>query len=485
MNKTYFLNRGIPLSCLKAAAMMTLFSLCILAAAPFFCVPKCQADWNPHVKGTLEQIYDSNIFLDPEGVKGRKSRSDFRTNFGAILGITNKTQYRSLDIEYAPTYSLFVKNGGESYLRHTAMLDLEQDIAEHLLFYAYEHFDYNQEPISLNQESTAVNFGRRKNINNESETGLTYQFGPEDNAKIFYYDNRLIYLNDSNRRYGHYGYTRGNDDSVEYGPGIEINYWLNVRNGLSLSYQWQRVDYEIQPSRRVDHVDAAYLYRWDPKTLARIDYIFDNVRSYGHLSPDYKIHQAQAGFERSLSPSLSLTIMAGFYHRSLSDEGFIAPNGIKFDHGSSKNDGFMGHTEVLYNREHWNVKFTADSGVRLEFNDYNNRGYTPYRSFGINANYDFTDRLHGFVIMAYTYESSPDTVQAIIKKDHRVETYHASCGMKYLIKKWLECKLTYAYNDQSETSLRQYPLGYNDHVVMFSVTAVYDWMKHETKNQEL
>ncbi len=454
--------------------------LSLVFACPF--TSKCRADWSPHVKGSVEQIYDSNIFLDPQGVKGRKSRSDFRTNLGTTIGLTNQTKYRVLSIDYSPTYSLFVKNGGESYLRHTARLDLVQDLDEHLFFYIQDHFDYNQEAQSLNQESTAVNYGREKNITNDSEMGLVYGFGPEDSVKIFYYDNRLIYLNDSNRSFERYNYV-GNDDSVEYGPGAEIEYWLNVRNGLSLSYQWQRIDYKIEPSKRVDHVDLGYLHRWSPKTLFRIDYIFDNVRSFGHLAPDYKIHQTQAGLERSISPSLSFSIMAGYYHRSMDEMDLKSPEDIKYNFDTSKNDGFMGHLEMQYEREHWSAKMTAESGVRLEFNDYNNRGYTPYRSIRIDMNYEFSYRLNGVAGIGYTYENSPDTATALLEKDHRVETYYASCSLTYLIKKWLQCKLSYTYNDQSETSLRQYELGYNDHVFLFNLTAFYDWMRHGGKSK--
>ncbi len=439
------------------------------------------ADWAPYVETTLEQIYDSNIFLDPEGYKGRESRSDFRTNIGATFGIRNQTRLRTLELEYTPTYSLFVKNGGESYLRHTAALNFLQHLSQHLFLYAKDNFDYNQEPSTSNYtlQSTAVNQGRRKNLRNAGEGGLEYQFGPEDYLRIYYIDNRLIYPDEStSRSKGKFGVS--NDDSVQYGPGAEIIHWINQRNGLDLIYEWQRVDYAVQPSRRIDHIDAGYSYRWSPYTTLRLDYIFDNVRNFGRLSPDFKIHQVQAGFEKIFSQSLSVNVMAGYYHRSMTKSKLEKITNVTPD--SSKNDGFMGHLDINYHRSHWHLNMSGESGVRLEFNDYNNRGYTPYRLINLNGSYDLTEKLQIFSSLSYTYESSPDTLRALVEKDHRTETYNASGGLKYLLLKWLTCTIEYNYNDQSETQLSKRDLvGYNDHVVLFRITAIYDWLRHKEK----
>ena len=448
---------------------------------------QCHADWAPHTSAALEQIYDSNIFLEPDGVSRHDSKSDFRTNISATLGISNETRLRSFTLEYTPTYSYFVKNSNESYLSHAADMTFTQNLTQHISIYMEDNFSYSEEPISQygDMESTSVNYDRRKNITNNGVGGLLYQFGYEDFLKIYYRDDRLIYTG-NNSKYDFNGHrVQGDDNSVAYGPGAEVTYWLNRRNGLDLIYEWQRIDYDIRESKRIDHVDAGYSYRWSPNTTLRVDYIFDDVRTDGHISPDYKIHQAQAGFERVFSKSLTLDLMAGYYHRSMEKSQFEEKNQISTD--SSKNDGFMGRFEMNYNRSHWHVGIAGESGVRLEFNDYNNRGYTPYRLVTMDGQYDFTERLNAFARLSYTYETSPDTLRAAVKKDYRTETYNASTGIKYLLLEWLTCSLEYNYNDQSETQISdKYGAGYNDHVVMFRLNAIYDWLKHkETSKPEL
>jgi len=444
----------------------------------------CLADWVPYTRATLEQIYDSNIFLESEGEHGHDSKSDFRTNITPTIGIRNESQFRLFSLEYSPSYSWFAKNHHESYMRHTAAFDFNQDLSSRLSIYANDSFDYNEEPQEEPGEetSTAVNYGRRKNIRNSGEGGIIYQFGQENILRFYYYDNRLIYPSDSGYDYEG-GELSSSDDSVEYSPGAEIIYWLNQRNGMDFLYEWQRVDYEIRESRRIDHLDMGYTYRWSPHTTLRIDYILDNVRNYGRLSPDYKIHQAQAGFERIFSPSFTLSMFGGFYHRSMEDSQLEEETGL--DIGSSHNNGFMGHMDVGYTRSHWSITAAAEGGIRLEFADYNNRGFTPYREFSIDGRYDFTERLHGTLSLSYTHEMSPDTLMALVEGDHRTETYNISAGLKYLLLEWLTCSFEYDYNDQSETQFSDMtPTGYNDHVFMLRLSATYDWLKHEKRTKQ-
>ena len=441
------------------------------------------ADWVPYTRATLEQIYDSNIFLESEGEHRHDSKSDFRTNISPTMGIRNETQFRVLSFEYTPTYSWFAKNHHESYLRHTAALDFNQAVSHRFSIYAHDSFDYNEEPYSEygEQQSTAVNYGRRKNIRNGGEGGVVYRFGPEDYFRFYYYDERLIYPNESD--YDLQGHRiEGSDDSVEYGPGAQLMYWINQRNGIDLLYEWQRVDYEIRNSRRIDHFDAGYSYRWSPHTTLRIDYILDNVRTYGRIAPDYKIHQAAAGFERIFSHSLEMTLLAGFYHRSMEDSRLEEET--QLDIGSSQNDGFMGHMEIRYTRSNWNVSVSGEGGVRLEFADYNNRGFTPYREISVDGRYDFSDRLHGSVSLSYTHEMSPDTIRALVEGDHRTETYNITTGLEYVMLEWLTCSAEYQYNDQSETQISDRNLtGYNDHVFTIRLTATYDWRQNEAQSE--
>ncbi len=428
------------------------------------------ADWVPYTRATLEQIYDSNIFLEPEGEHRHDSRSDFRTNISPTIGIRNETNLRLFSLDYNMTYSQFYKNSDQSYLGHNAALDYERHFSDRLLWYARDSVALSEEPESDTYDYTSVNYGRRRNLTNTGETGIEYHYGPENLLRLFYSDSRLIYLNshDNGNQHG-LGRGYGSDDSVTYGPGLEASYWFNQKNGVLLNYTWERTDYEVSYSEKRDHLDLGYQHRWSPHTTLRADFILDYVDTYDPLLFDYKVYQATVGFMRIFSPMLEIDIYSGFYYRPSGDQ----PDYIS----SSDNTGYSGGMDVIYTQQHWNLRLSGEAGIRMEYGDYNNRGYTPYRSMSLDFTHDLTDRLHYYANISYDYEKSPDTGLAIIAGENRRETYNTTVGIEYLFLSWLTGTAEYQYNDESATQVSDEHLaGYNDHRFMLRLSATYDWL---------
>ena len=425
--------------------------------------------WIPFVRATVEQLYDSNIFLDPDGFhRSGANKSDFRTNFIPAIGIRNETQTQTVSAEYVFNYSYFVNNSDQNYVGHTGNFDYERYIYEHLKFYLHDSVSVSEEPRTDTYEYVTVNYGRRRNLTNNGEAGLEYAFGPENSLKIHYSDNRLDYLS-SGRGKAETAARLGSDDSVTYGPGLVLSYWLNIQNGLSISYDWERTDYKIRYSERRDHLDLGYTYRFSPHSSIRCDFILDYIDSKDPLLFDYKIYQATVGFAKVFSPSWSLDIYGGFYYRPSGD----IPDWID----SSDNEGFSGGFTLIYTQEVWHVSLIGEAGARVEYGDYNNRGYTPYRSLSVEFAYQLSDRLQAYINGSYDYENSPDTFQALSEGENRRETYDIASGLEYKFLPWLRGRAEYEYSEESASEYsNELPAGYKDHRCILSLTAEYDWL---------
>ncbi len=427
------------------------------------------ADWIPYVRASIEQIYDSNIFLDPEGYhRPGANKSDFRTNMSPTIGLRNETGTQTFSAEYVFNYSYFVNNSDQDYAGHRGNFDFERQLSEHLSWYVHDSLAVTEEPRTDTYDYVTVNYGRRKNLTNDGETGIKYVFGPEDSFQFHYSDSRLDYLNDRGSR-NELEARLGSDDSVTYGPGFELQYWFNVHHGLNIAYDWERTDYKTRPSERRDHLDAGYTYRFSPHTSVRLDFILDYVDTKDPLLFDYKIYEATVGFSKVFSHALSLDLYGGFYYRPSGD----VPDLVD----SSDNEGFSGGFDLTYRQEVWHVTLRGEAGARIEYGDYNNRGYTPYRTFSIDLDYQFTSRLRGYATGSYDYEKAPDTVVAVVTGENRTETYDATAGLEYEILPWLHSKAEYGYSEQSATDLSGHlPTGYKDHRCLLSLTANYDWL---------
>ncbi|NPA95735.1 MAG: hypothetical protein GXO58_09960 [Thermodesulfobacteria bacterium] len=432
-------------------------------------IPRAWAGWIPYVRASIEELYDSNIFLDPDGYhRPGTNKSDFRTNISSGIGIRHESQVQTISGEYVFNYSFFANNSDQNYAGHTGHLDIDRELSEHLKWYLKESLSVSEEPRTDSYDYVTVNYGRRRNLNNDVKTGLDYAFGPEDSVKIYYSDRRLDYLSGGGS--GEDPRARlGSDDSVTYGPGLEITYWFDIHNGVILTYDWTRTDYDVRASERRDHLTTSYIYRFSPHTSVYLNFGLDYLDTKDPLLFDYKIYQTTVGVNKIFSPSVALEVYGGFYYRPSGD--------VPSEFDSSDNKGFSGGLILTYTQEVWHLTLKGDAGARIEYGDYNNRGYTPYRAVSLDFVYTFNPRLDGFIKAAYHYEKSPDTTIALVAGENRRETYDFSTGLDYKILPWLSAKSYYKYSEESSTSVKgQIPSGYKDHIFSILLSASYDWL---------
>ena len=450
----------------------------VLLVAEFLFLKSVFADWIPYVRGTVTNEYDSNIFLDPQrkDYEGN-SAGDYRLTITPTIGLRNETEHQQFSGEYSPVFNYFHEHSDQNYLGHNLSLSYNRALTEHLSFFVTEGLIYSEEPEERSytdyeysdRDPNARMNTRSSHLDTTTTAGFSYQFGPEDFFRFTYVDARINYTG-SNDGPDDGGY-RENDDSVAYGPDIDLTYWITRRHGLNFSYGWRRYDYEYDYSRKTQDIAFVYTYRYSQHTSLNLNYSIEFVQEYGPGGFDYHIHRMTAGFEKEFSPSWSMSASAGFWSRSdVDDNGAMDYVGYTSD---SEDSGFMGSLGLTYTHDRFHSSVAMEAGSRTAFNDYENRGFTEYRSISLSISYDLTERMSMFGSASYYYDLTPEMEGS---HDDRTETYRVSTGLNYLILPWLTSTLEYQYNESSETELDDRPAGYEQHIVMFTLTATYEWL---------
>ncbi len=449
-----------------------IFCFCLFLFALQALLPRAShSDWIPFVSTTVGGEYDSNIYLDPE----RKdpdgdSAADFRTTITPTIGIRNEQEHFSFSGEYAPTVNLFMEHSDQDYISHNLGVSMEKALTQHLNFFIDESALYTEEPEQRygdrerreHADPNARLRERTSHWDNTISTGFRYQFGPEDTVSLRYNDSRINYSS---------GNGEENDDSVEYGPEIELSYWFNQQHGITAHYSWRRYDYEIDNSRKTQEGGFRYHYRYSPHLTLFLNYSLEFAQEYGEKGRDYYINRCTAGFDKQFSPSWRLSMNGGFWNRSDTDSDIQE---LTWGGWDSSDSGFTGSLtlEYTYDRLHWTV--TGEAGTMTAFNDYENRGFTEFRSISTSISYQLRERINAFASASYYHDLTPGGTED--GDDLRTETYRFSAGASYLILPWLTSAIEYQYNESSETETDDYPAGYQQHVIMLNFTARHEWL---------
>ena len=434
------------------------------------------ANWVAFVKGSVEQFYDSNIFLDPDDFhRPGANKSDFRTNLVPGFGIRNEGKRQNLSLEYDLFCSFFYNNSDQNYVGHMVDFNFERFLTEHIRFYMKDYVSVSEEPESATYDYVTVNYGRKKNLTNSGEGGIEFLMRGDSSLTFYYLDNRLYYLDDNDYPRSIHGNRLGYDDSVTYGPGTHLIYWFTKSHGIDVTYEWKRVDYDYKKSERRDYLDFYYKYRTSEDNVFYGNFIYDYVDLKTPYLSDYQIYRILVGLERKFSREWSAEFFGGYYYRTFNDDKVKVGDLIE---DTSDDDGFVGGGSITYNQERWQLQLKGEYGLRIQYGDYNNRGFTRFRNIELNFDYNITDRLHSFISLFYEHEEYPNSLAEVFLGDRRREFYDALVGVEYLFLPWLSGKLQYEYSKESASRIRfDIPVGYTDHIGFIGLYANYDLLK--------
>ena len=270
------------------------------------------ADWRFLPALSLEESYDSNIYLDPD-----HETSDFITRLLPELRVEDVTATRTFAASYTMSLNNYSRHSDNNYIGHGGELSWDQQLSRNLSWHIRDVYYRSEEPLEENPDYTGVRRTRNEYSRNTVDTGFTYQFGAADSVTVSYYDNRL----------------RNTDsdisDDVQYGPSLGLEYWLSHSHGLALGYSWNRIDYkDDDPSEETNDFNLGYRWRQSQHTMLLLDYgllLFSSKAStseeddYGD-EDDYNVHSVSAGFEHAFNPAYSLSGSLGSYFYEPKDD---------------------------------------------------------------------------------------------------------------------------------------------------------------------
>ena len=203
-------------------------------------------------------------------------------------------------------------------------------------------------------------------LRNVVEPSVEYHFGRENLFSVLYRNN--IYQN-QNPLF---------EDSQENTVNPRVNYWFNIRNGITLEYILTFGHFETSPNLISNGARARYTYRFDPRLSLFGEYFF--VRE-GFENPgvDYDVHNPSLGVEYKFSPTLAGTAQGGYYWQ--------IP-----DQGSTTRGPFF-HLSLTQRAERTTYTVSGQGGYTQDYFTAQNLGFAKYYSVYGTISHRLTERM--------------------------------------------------------------------------------------------
>ena len=413
--------------------------VCILCVAATLFSVNSQADWRLLPGIDLEERYDSNIYLRPN-----HETSDFITELGLSIGVEEVSASRTFGAHYTMGIVNFRRHSDDDYVGHTADLSWDQQLTRNLSWHISDTYYQTEEPLEEDRDIVSLRDTRNRYSRNAVDTGFTYQFGEEDRVTVSYLDSRLQNTDPEV------------EDSLEYGPGLEFEYWLTRRHGITLNYSWRRTEYENDPAVRIQDMGFGYNWRWSPHTTLHLDYGLELFYAKDPADEDYRVHDVSGGFDHDFGPSWTLSGTLGYYYRDPVD----SPSEDGVSYGLTLGRSFPRGTVTL----------SGSGGYRLEYTDADRRGFTEYRGVSLSAGYSVSPRTELYLTSSYTHEDSDDPGDG--EDDTRDDSWDVSVGTSYQILPWLSGALECTQRERTSSEEED---EYRDSLILLRLSAIYEW----------
>lgn len=388
-----------------------------------------------------EESFDSNIYLHPD-----HETSDLITTLTPGFTVEDATATRTLAANYSLALITFSRHTGENYVGHSAGLSWDQQLSRAFSWHLRDTFYRTTEPREPGEPGedgrvdTSVRETRNEYYRNTAEAGLSYQFGREDRLSLLYSDSRL--QNQDPRV----------EDTLEYGPGVEVEYWLTPRHGVRVSHLLLLRKYETDPDDKTESTGLGYRWRWSPQTTVRLDYQYKRYSSQDPRRRDYNIHATALGLAKDLGPTWAFDASLGYYYWD--------PDGAQADDGIS----YILSLGKTFSRG--DVRLTGEGGVRADYTDAERRGFTKYRGVSLSVTRNLAPRLDLRAESSFLHEEFPEV------EDRVDETWDASLVLTYQILRWLSGGLELTHTERASSDSES---EYRDSIALIRFSALHEW----------
>jgi hypothetical protein len=388
---------------------MLFFSITNLASAGY------KYEFTPSI--AISELYDDNIDLD----KTNKI-FDWITKITPSASLNVGSEKNVFQFRYAPTIVRYKDNDANNTLRHSGVLVIGKEMTSHLRFDLNDTLLRSEDPIEETEGIYGIRRTRNAYLRNNSGASLAFLFGPEDNLR-FGYNNSLLKNKDITL-----------DDNSYATPFINLTYWINVRNGVELNYQYSIAEFTRDdgwPATNNYTGTAAglkYFYRFSTHTTASVGYDL-NTREFDGLTEDYNIHQGTIGLSHSFSNDASLSMSGGYF--KLKKERSPDDNGYSYSLSLQKNFS------------HGKISLGGSGGWREGYLEATKQGLIKY--YGLNSQLDYKvyERLSNYAGISYMRDNDTSI-------DRKYKTYSGNYGWKWSFLKWYALSIDYSHYERDD-----------------------------------
>ncbi len=401
---------------------------------------------------SVSETYDDNIYLE-----FTDATSDYITGVSPGLSLNILSPKMQLELEYAPTFVWYAKEDGNNTVRHAGTLTFGRDLTQHLRFDLTDTYLFTEEPISetvVGAEGVSVRVNPHERYPYQINTGsasLSYLFGAENNLTAGY---RNAFLDNKDKDLDDFSIP---DDRMLHTPFATLAYWLNVKNGIELNYEFVKADFrrkdDFEP--RDDYTgnwaEIRYLYRFTPHTTGSVAYDYTTRDFYGETE-DYVLHEASIGLDHAFSPDLSVSLAVGYIAQR--NEFFL-------------DDRSFPTYEASLTKTFARGSFTigGSSGVNELVLDQPGQGLTRFWGGDATIEYQLLEPLRGYAGGYYMRNRD---------EEHEWTDWRGTCGLEWEFLRWYSLSLDYTYFDRNDDVEL---LGYtvNRVMLMLNASRLFRW----------
>ena len=399
--------------------------------------------FHPYI--TAEEEYSNNILLSPNATK----LADYITRVSPGLRFTTlQAGAYGIDLDVSGGYTYYKKNQEFSYWDYQGRLDSWYAVTPELTFRLRDYLirsDAGRETQFENEitgtaatqpDQFLLSTERGVHavyIRNVVEPSIEYRFGRENLAKLLYRNN--IYRN-NNALF---------EDSTENTINPLLNYWFDIRNGITLEYRLTFGHFQVSDDLVGHEARGRYTYRFDPKLSLFGEYIFIR-EDFERPGVDYDVHHPSLGIDYKFSPTLTGTLQGGYFWQFSDDD--------------SETKGPFFRLSLVQTGQKTSYALMLDGGYSRDYFTAENLGFEKYYRGYATINHRFTQkmsvRLTGSIERPMYSDGRKDWIS-----EGRVSA-------SYLLFRWLTVALEGAHR---EARSNVEGLGYSEYSGMFRITA--------------
>ncbi|MBP1712980.1 MAG: hypothetical protein H6Q42_1183 [Deltaproteobacteria bacterium] len=328
-----------------------------------------------------------------------------------------------IDLNYVAGYNYYANKTYEEYWSHDGRLDtwytfdrrLTLRLKDYLINSTEQQEPQYAEGAPPGSYIPGTEAGKRvEYLRNVLEPSIEYRFGREDLLSLYYRNN--YYDSKDDVAY---------QDSQENYLSPRIDYWFDVRNGITFEYGYTDAKFDRSPDYKGHMGRGRYTYRFDSRTSAFADYLY-LYRDLENPGTDYDVQNPSIGIAHAFTPATSGDIQIGYF--------WYNPKGDETQTGPSINANLNSRTQFT------TYTLSLRGGFREEYFSSTNLGPSKYYGGYLSANHQLAQRFtigaRGFV------ENNKYTDE---RKDW---VWQAGANASYQPLRWLQIWFEYFYRER-------------------------------------